>query len=240
MAADGVLMGSPDNLLKIAAEHSSRGAVAHLARLDAAEIYLGAARRGLELGADLGAPKPEDALTPERTAELLKKAGEIFEQVRAETAMDKAASLLNLRAQWGQASIAVSNGDIDGARKRFAEIESFAAKAGFAEQVEQAKARAATLDSFASAAVLMSDKDLPAIAAAAPAGTTSMPIRIENPDGLQMERMPEGFVPPGAELVQPPTPARTAPEQPGEPFVIPPQEGQPGTPPAPKPEQPKP
>lgn len=242
MGADGVLQGSPDNLLKIAAEHGSRGAIAHLARLDAAEIKLGSVRRGLRVGTDLAATKPEDALAPEEAAALTKEAGELFTQVKSNTASDKSLAVLNLRAQWGLAAVAVNSGDLDTARKVLSEIESAATKSGFAEQAEQAKKRAAGLDALASPPVLLSDKDLPAIVTATPAPVpgAGAPITITTPDGMiPVTRMPPDFDP----TIVPTTPARTAdPAKPGEPFVIPPQQGQPGQPaPTPPPaEQPKP
>lgn len=240
MSADGVLNGSPDNLLRIASEHGTRGAVAHLARLDAAEIKLGAARRGLRLGTDLGAIKPEDALTPEETAVLAKEASELFAQVKASTSGDKSLSVLNLRANWGLVASALSAGDIESARKTLTEIETLAVKDGFTEQAEQAKKRIATLDALTTPPVLLSDADLPALATAAPTPGAGAPVTITQPDGTKIERMPEGFVPPGFD------PTKPGPKI-GETFVIPPQPAQPGqTPPAPAPtpepapEQPKP
>lgn len=257
MGTDGVLQGSPDNLLKIAAEHGSRGSIAHLARLDAAEIKLGSVRRGLRVGTDLAAIKPEDALAPEEAAALTKEAGELFAQVKSSTTSDKSLAVFNLRAQWGLAAVAVNSGDLDTARKVLSEIESAATTSGFTEQADQAKKRAVGLDALASPPVLLSDKDLPAIVTATPVPNPGVPgagspIIATTPDGttVPVTQMPPDFDP----TIVPTTPARTAedikpaePAKPGEPFVIPPQQGQPGqpaptTPPTeqPKPEAPKP
>lgn len=249
MGVDGVLTGSPDNLLKIASDHGTRGAIAHLARLDAAEIKLGAVRRGLRAGTDLAVPKPEDALPPGEAAELTKQAGDLFTQVKNESASDPALALVTLRAHWGLAAVAVTSGDGEGARRIYGEIEQLAEKSGFPEQAEQAKKRLAGLDALATPPVLLSDKDLPAIAVAPPpagAPGAGAPITISSPGGdIPVTRMPDDFNP----TIVPSTPARTPddakpaePTKPGEPFVIPPQQGQPGqpapqTPPA---EQPKP
>lgn len=238
--ADGILDGSPDGLLKVAAEHSSRGAVGTLARLDAAEIFLGSARRGLKPGTDLAAPKPEDALTPEGTADLLKRSGELFTQVRSSIGGRADDAVLALRAHWGLAAVATSSGDLESAKKTYGDIEALAAKSGFTEQADLAKKRAAQLDLLAVPPTLLSDKDLPVIAAALPpTGPTGsdIPIKIDNPDGLQIQRMPEGFTPPGydpATNTQAPTPARV--EGTAEPAATP---ATPTPAPAPAPEQPK-
>lgn len=213
LGADGVLGGSPDNLLRIATEMSSRQSIAALAKLDAAEIYLGSARRGLRPGVDLANIKPEDALSQAETAEFVSKAATLFNEVRQSLGSDKNNAVLRLRAMWGQTSAAISNADMDKARSLLKEIETLARTAGFTQQADEAAARVASLDALAAPAVLLSDADLPAIAAPPPAAQSQqgMPITIQNPDGLQIERMPEGFTPPG---VAPP---------PGEAFVIPPQ-----------------
>jgi hypothetical protein len=224
-AADGVLDGSPDNLLKVAAEHASRGAVPHLARLDAAEILLASARRGLKPGSDLAAPKPEDVLAPDAANDLITRAAELFSQVRASVGSDPAASVLALRSRWGLAATALSTGDLEAARTHYTEIGSLARTAGLTEQADLAQRRLTTLDAYATPATLYSDKDLPVIAAAPltlPPGNTGIPITIDNPDGLKIERMPEGFTPPGFDPASLPTPARTEPQ--GETFTIPPAE----------------
>lgn len=234
---DGVYIGSPDNLLRIATEHSSSGAIAHLARLDAAEIYLGSARRGLRPGTDLAAVKPEDALSADETNAMLRQAGSLFEQVAADTASKKQQTVLNLRARWGIFAVALSAGDVDRARRMLAEIESAAGRAGLAEQAAEAKKRAAQLDLLSAPQVLLSDADLPAVAAA-PVQQPGSNINIFNPDNVQLQQMPEGFVPPGFQG-SPGTPI-VEPEPPARPFIIPPQEGQPQQPPPSEPRQPGP
>jgi hypothetical protein len=219
---DGVLNGSPDNLVQVAAAHASHGSVSLLARLDAAEIYLGAARRGLRPGTDLAAIKPEDALSPKESAEMVKKAGALFQEVLASSGLTGERAVLGMRAKWGLASVAISEGNLAKAREILAEIEAAAPKAGLNEHAAEAKRRLGLMDRLSNLPPLLSDADLPAVASAAPGAGSASELIIPGPgapgdpgivvnDGtLQVERLPDGFQPPGM-ILGPPGAATTTP-----------------------------
>ncbi|MDX2114674.1 MAG: hypothetical protein SFZ24_03510 [Planctomycetota bacterium] len=195
--ADGVLNGSPDNLLRVAEEHKGQGSIAELARLNAAEIYLGSARRGLRPGADLAATKPEDVLKPDEVTQMVQSARGLFDQVVQATSGKADVAPLNLRARWGQVAAAMSAGQVDQARTMLSELAAAATKAGFPQQAAEATKRAGRLDAYAANVTLLSDADLPAIAASTPE-QLEQSISIDGAD-LDLERMPPGFVPPGFE-----------------------------------------
>src|SRR5690606_3687277 len=73
--------GSPDNLVVVAEQHKSRGAVYQLALIEAADAYLESARLGIRPGGD---PQNEDdRLTPEQVEANLTRAGDLYSQVVA-------------------------------------------------------------------------------------------------------------------------------------------------------------
>ena len=195
MGTDGVLSGSPDSLLAVAREHAGNASVAQLATLDAAEIFLGCARRGLRPGADVRTTKPEDELTPEQQAQMLGQAMDLFSQAAAQTAGRPALGLLHLRALWGKAAVSTSKGELDQARTQLEEIKALASKFGFEEQSDEAVRRLEALAGFAQPVELLSDADLAAVPGL-DAQQLEQSIQVDG-GNVDVQRMPDGFAPPG-------------------------------------------
>ncbi len=159
---DGVLQGSPENLLKIAREHDGAAAVWSLANLDAASIYLGAARRGLRPGADLANIKDEDSLTAAQITEMARQADAIYSQVVARNKNSPRRAPIYFRALLGSASAALSLAETDRAREALTELVAVAQREGYTSQAAEAKTRLERLSSLAAAPRLYTDAEIPA------------------------------------------------------------------------------
>lgn len=230
---DGVLTGSPDNLLRVADEKRGQGAVWELASLDAADICLGAARRGYRPGTDMANPKPEDALTDAEKTEQLKKADAAYRAVldAAQRTGDKRPTAL--RARWGLVATALSLGEFDRAKAMLEEIVSAGERDGLEFQAALAKKRLEAMPRLMSPPVLLAEADLPESARApkpsiqqVPAG---QPIQIEGMQqpimlpGDQPQPVPIQIIPPAQESPAPESPAATpAPAEPSSETPAPP------------------
>lgn len=219
--ADGVLNGRPDSLLKVAADFSGRKSVAMLAKLDAAEIYLGSVRRGLLPGTDLTAVKPEDAITPEKSAELVKSAEDLFTQVVSATASRGDLGVINLRARLGLAVAAASRGDAETAKRLFGEAEQAATKLGFLEFAAEAKRRGEMIVTLSAPAPLLSEADLPPLPGSTP---DQLNANLNLPEGVTAEPLPAGTAPPGFTI---PLPTQATPMPEGETPPAPPATSEP-------------
>ena len=216
LGADGVLQGSPDNLLKIAREHDGQGSIWSLASLDAAQTYLGCARRGLRPGTVLSAPTPEDVLTPEQSTEMIKTADKIFGEVVARNANSQGKIPVFLRAKLGVATCAISLGETERAKKALTELHEVASREGFTSQAEEATLRLEDLSKLAVAPRLYTDSELPAVPVVAPPQLQSTETLIP---------MPPDFVPPGFD---PETNQPIQSQPPAQPQEAPPAEPAPG------------
>jgi len=116
---DGVLTGNPDGLLRVASEHEGEGAVAMLARLDAAEILLVSGTRGLRPGADAPDPAEEDVLSAEEQREMLGTARDLFRRVSDSARAAEGRGPLEVRALFGLASASASLGERDAAEAAY-------------------------------------------------------------------------------------------------------------------------
>lgn len=202
---DGVLGGSPDSLLRVAREHRGQAAIAQLASIDAAEIFLGAARRGLRPGANLQTPTADDLLSEAQVSEFLTKADGLFAGVVSDVGSSADRAPLALRALWGRASTAISLGEMDRARTLLTDLASRATSAGFSDVAAKATARIELLPSLATPVALLRDADLPAVP------TTAPPAAIPDEEALQIERMPDGWSPSQGDAVIPSPSAPQAP-----------------------------
>lgn len=220
---DGVPTGSPDSLLAVAREHESIGSVATLARLDAAEIYLAAVRRGLRPGTDINKPTTEDVVTPEQQTAMLVQADELFAQVKSATASRPEQAMINIRARWGLIKTAISRGQLDAARTQLTDLKEAATKFGAIEHVALAESALANMTDAGGSGVLLSNADLFPLPAVSPA-EAELQSQLDG-SNIQFERMPEGFVPPNIDPSTLPPPPAPPGQQPA---------------PAPAPEQPKP
>jgi predicted negative regulator of RcsB-dependent stress response len=231
LGIDGIRTGSPDGLLAVSREHPR---VATLASMEAAEIFLGSARRGVRPGGNVLTPATEDVLTPEQQTEMLTQAATLFSEAKSRTDSSVAMAMLNMRARLGIAAVAISKGDFDQAKATLSEMEDRATKLGLTEHAAEAKRRLELLPKLAVPTELFRDADLAAIPGTAPENLDAG--ALQDASNPQFERMPEGFVPPG--MAAPGAPIQIEPSAPApQPAPAPAPPAQ--TPPA-QPEQPKP
>lgn len=113
---DGILTGSPDNLVLVAQEHDGWASVYELAKLDAAEIWLGSAVRGLAPGADLQNITEPDTLKDEQIEGYLASAQTHYADVLSRVEGNDDMIVFELRALDGLAAVAESQGRLDDAR----------------------------------------------------------------------------------------------------------------------------
>jgi tetratricopeptide (TPR) repeat protein len=156
---------NPDALLSVADAYPSTGAIPYLARLEAADIYLDAARRGVKPGAsvkpDGTLENPEDLLKEDDRAAQLAKARESYQWVvdkagdRAEVAMHALGGL------YGLAAVAESGGKFDEAKASYERVIALAERAGFTDQAKLARARIESLGVLAAIPGAPSKADVP-------------------------------------------------------------------------------
>ncbi len=152
---------SPDTLLSLAQQYDDVGAVAHVARLTAAEAYLSAVRRGLVIGAtpDAAGQYPEDELLDdELRGSYLQQARGAFDQVASASG---AAAIHTVRAHMGLAAVAEAMGELDTARTHYERAASLDRDAGLGTIAQIADARIAGLDALATRVVLPASASLP-------------------------------------------------------------------------------
>ena len=199
---------SPDSIAAVADTVGSTRAVGILARLDAADLYLSAVRRGIKAGAKVdGEGKLEsadDVLTPEVRTDYLNKAASLYQRVLDETQNNPTQKLAAVGSVFGLAAVAESNRDFDKAKTFYGQIEQMVAGTPFEIQGAVAKERAAKLDGLKSLPTLMPKADLPQIAAPEPAPVAVPPIPTESTP-IQLEPVaPPVAVPPVQPPVTPP------------------------------------
>ena len=162
--AAGVLSGSPDNLITLAEDKAGIGSVSHLARLDAAEIYLGWARLGLKPGSISDTnpePAEEDVLSAEAEAEMYTTSYDLYKRVATDTASDEAHALFRLKALWGMAAASASLGEFDRATAEYESVQAFAGEIGLPDIVQRADNALASIDDWQTPLTIYSEDDLP-------------------------------------------------------------------------------
>ncbi len=141
--------GSPDGLLRIASEHAGRPAIAAIATLSAADVYLTSGMARVAPGGK--ADNEADRLNDEQRKANLEQAKTLYTDVVTKVGSDRDRALIALNARFGVASATATLGDIPGAMKVYDETAAAAKAAnlpGLAERAARAKAdleRAATL-----------------------------------------------------------------------------------------------
>lgn len=159
---------SPDTLLALAQQFDDVGAVAHVARLAAADAYLGAVRRGVVIGAQqspMGGYPDEELLDAELRTSYLGQARQTYTLVA--NAGD-AADVLKVRAHMGLAAVAESMGELDTARTHYERAATIDQQAGYGAMANVARARIASLDALVSPAALPATAQLPVPEIASP------------------------------------------------------------------------
>ncbi|MEM8835797.1 MAG: hypothetical protein AAGD00_08250 [Planctomycetota bacterium] len=157
---DTVLMGSPDTLLALAEDSKGQGSVSLIARLDAADIYLGSARRGLRPGADITNPQPEDELTDDQIESMLAQAGEQYQRVLDTTGSSTDHAVVRLHALEGLASTLLSRSNIGDAEATLTEAAELAESVGLTKRALAIRNRIERAESVAMNVTLYSENDL--------------------------------------------------------------------------------
>jgi len=162
-SADRILTGNPDNLVLVANEHDGKASIWELAKLDAGEIWLGSAWRGLRTGVDLQGILDEDILTEEQIAEYLTKARGEFERVLERVRGDDDLRTFELRALDGLSAVAMSEGHREEARGY---LEQLAERAGtdFERVASIAQLTIENMDSIPQNVGIIAEADIPASA----------------------------------------------------------------------------
>jgi hypothetical protein len=216
---------SPDALLGVASDFADVGAVPHLARLDAADIHLHAARTGVAPGTQLnpdgtpvvdpkaptnpdGTPKESPLLSEEQRRSHLDAAGRLYQQVADDTSRRPEWAILAYGATIGLAAVAESRGDLDAARVHYVRAAEIAKAAGLPDLVAAAESRRDTLDDLKQVPRLYAAADL--FGAPKPA-----PPPLPPPVAVPVEP-PPGLVPQPSPVQPPPAPAEPAPAPPAE------------------------
>ncbi len=225
---------SPETFLQIAQTFDGKASVSTLARIDAADVYLDSARRGVRPGAALKADgeleKPEDALTADDRTNFLGKAGDLYQQAYDETHGDPGKRLLTISALYGVAAVSEGKQNLERAKSAYEEIANLAVAGGFLAHESVARDRLAKLQSLKDPAKVYSKAELPPVPEAPkPAMPTMTPVP---PPGDIMFTTPDTGVTTPSDPMRTPAPAPDAPpqEEPGVPAA--PQD------PAPQPAQP--
>lgn len=164
---------SPEALKQLAADFEGVGAVAEMARLRAADVYLKSVRIGLKVGVNT-TPGPtsslnedgtlknaEDAATPEDRERYLSESRLLYQAVVDATRGRAGRELLAINALFGLAAVAESSGKPGDAASAYNEISRIAAAASLPAHADLAKARAADAQTLGAAPKLYSIAELP-------------------------------------------------------------------------------
>jgi len=179
---------SPESLRGIAQDYEGVRGVGVLARLEAADQYLSALRRGVKAGAVVSAQgevENEEDLLDEATRELyLVRAEELFQEVLRKAQGKAGWEIHEINALFGLAAVAESRRDFEGARTYYERAAEAAERAGFAPQDEVARMRIASLDDLSEPKIYEED-ELPELpwAAGEPGPVGPLPPAPAGPQG---------------------------------------------------------
>jgi tetratricopeptide (TPR) repeat protein len=205
---------SPTALIAVANDHSSMKGVADTARLEAADIFLDSARRGLALGAapdQTGKYPDTDILTEEQKQKNLSDAADLYKAVVESTGADSSRFQQAISGLYGLAAVAEERGKLDEARAHYDRVVQLAKSNGLSEEIKRAQGRIDTLGSLAQpprlyvAADLAANKQPTLTPIAAPPGGPASPDNVFPP-------APSPATPP--ETPQPASPSGTPPASP--------------------------
>jgi len=216
---------SPDALLAVADDFEGVRAVSILARLEAADAYMDAVRRGTKPGAPVDAQgaltSAEDVLNDADRDQFLTKAEALYKQVEGETSSNPSQVPLTLGTLYGQAAVVESRGDYDAARGFYERVIALAESSGFTAHAAVARSRMANQAGLGQLAPLYSKAELPQ-PPAPPTPPAPEITPVEAPTispGTPVEQPAaggEGTVP-----ATPPPPAEPAPSSPSSPPPLP-------------------
>jgi hypothetical protein len=164
---------SPESVAAVAGTAGTVRSVGALARLDAADLYLSAVRRGVKADSKVDATgkleNADDVLNADVRKDYLSKAADLYQQVLTETRTDAGRRLLTVGAMFGLAAVAESNRDFDKAKDVYGQIEQLVSGTPYQIQGNVAKERAAKLQALAAVPALLPKAELPTIASPEPA-----------------------------------------------------------------------
>jgi hypothetical protein len=156
---------SPEAATAIADLHDGVESVSSLALLEAADVHLRTATRGVKLGTTVSSDgsliAPEDALTSEELAAELAAAKNLYDRVVAANP-DRDRAAIRINAMFGLAAVAECKNDFAQARQIYQQIESQSNTAGYEANAQIAKARAESLTALEALPPLISRSELPA------------------------------------------------------------------------------
>jgi len=189
------ISGSPDALLAVARDHDGRGAVAELATIEAADILLQAARRGVTPGGSIAIE--DDLLSEEEQRDMYERAGDLYEQAFLATRADTGRPSQRISARWGMAAVAISLREWDEAAEALEDVARFAEEANMDRIAAVARERLENLDELKSAPPLLPEAEIATTTPRDPAAFGAAPSPIVTPQGEPR---------PGSNLLGPPTP----------------------------------
>ncbi|MFO0857020.1 MAG: hypothetical protein U0640_06645 [Phycisphaerales bacterium] len=147
---------NPDTLISVADTHLDVPSVTYLARLDAADIYLDAVRRGVKPGTTVNPDgtlaNAEDAMTAADRDANLAKASESYQWVLDKTQDKPEQAIHTIGALYGLAAVAECKGELDAAKGLYERIETLATQRSFERHAKLAAARIASLKDLATLA----------------------------------------------------------------------------------------
>ncbi len=212
---------SPDTLISVADEHAGRGAVALLARREAADIYLDCAARGVKPGSvvnpDGTLASEDDAVkTPEEREELLKQAAASYQWIVDQTRNDDDKAQHTMGGLYGLAAVAETRGEWDRAKEYYQQVTTIAKRKGYANHEATAQKRLDSLSELAKAEPLPLKIQVPPALEQPKPEVTLTPV---DPSQVPPSSMPAPTIPPVRSPGEQPAPAppTQAPEQPATP-----------------------
>ena len=191
---------SVKTLASVADENGSRGAVAPLARLDAADLHLASYRTGLPPGIQLqpdGAtgnfklPEGEKYLTEEERGTQLTEAAALYKLVIEDTDKEPSRALLTIGALDGLASVAESRGQFDEAKAQYQKLIDKAKEAGYPTIAAATQKRIDSLDAIKTLPKLYAQADLPQVAAAPGGAAKPGMVRVKAGDNGELMLAPD-------------------------------------------------
>jgi hypothetical protein len=212
---------NPTSLLSVADEYAGVRAVPMMARLEAADLYLSAVRRGVDPGAQVGSDgkvsSDSDLMDEQERTTSLNEAARLYQAVLDECAGKPELAIHAIGATFGLAAVAECRGDMAAARSQYEAVKALAKQAGFSAQEKIADERIAGLDGRAQMPTLYEASALP-----------KMPWIKEPPTDAAPAPAPATVEPSTPPVVEP-----AAPEPTQQPATTPPTPtgGEPGTPP---------
>lgn len=137
------IAGSPDNLLRVAADHEAQGAVRELATIAAGNAFLTSGWSGVAPGGD--PTSEDDRLSDEQRRANYLRAKELFAEVAARVANHPKLTLHLLDAKFGFAAASASLGETEAAATALKEVAAVARERQYPALAAMAEEKLASL-----------------------------------------------------------------------------------------------